>query len=197
MLYGPKSTQRRARELRRTMSLPEVLLWQELRKRPEGLRFRRQHPAGPYVVDFFCPARKLAIEVDGEAHGYGDRPVRDRVRDDWLLGEGIKVDPYSCPGGVAGCGVGYSSYSCSSFIMPWKGRRYDIDGGGVFGSALHSFYPSVSPAGRHLPFQGRITTPFPKSHPSDRGWRLARLGCAPKFLETPHARRSAAIYRSH
>ena len=91
MLYGPKSTQRRARELRRTMSLPEVLLWQELRKRPEGLRFRRQHPAGPYVVDFFCPARKLAIEVDGEAHGYGDRPVRDRVRDDWLLGEGIKV----------------------------------------------------------------------------------------------------------
>ncbi|WP_097092350.1 endonuclease domain-containing protein [Novosphingobium sp. Chol11] len=91
MLYGPKSTQRRARELRRTMSLPEVLLWQELRKRPEGLRFRRQHPAGPYVVDFFCPARKLAIEVDGKAHGYGARPVRDRVRDDWLLGEGIKV----------------------------------------------------------------------------------------------------------
>ena len=91
MLYGPKHTQRRARELRRAMSLPEVLLWRELRKRPAGLRFRRQHPAGPYVLDFFCPAQKLAVEVDGEAHERGDRPERDRVRDAWLKREGVRV----------------------------------------------------------------------------------------------------------
>ena len=91
MLHGPKRTQRRARELRRTMSLPEVLLWQELRKRPAGLRFRRQHPAGTYVLDFFCPSRKLAIEVDGEAHERGDGPQRDRTRDAWLTGQGVRV----------------------------------------------------------------------------------------------------------
>ena len=91
MLYGPERTQRCARALRRTMSLPEVLLWQELRKRPAGLRFRRQHPAGVYVLDFFCPARKLVIEVDGDAHDYGDRPERDRLRDAWLVSQGVRV----------------------------------------------------------------------------------------------------------
>lgn len=91
MLHGSKDTQRRARTLRQDMTLPEVLLWQELRKRPAGLRFRRQHPAGIYVLDFFCPRHRLAIEVDGEVHGRGDRPERDAVRDAWLMGEGIKV----------------------------------------------------------------------------------------------------------
>lgn len=73
------------------MSLPEVLLWRELRKRPEGLKFRHQHPAGPYVLDFYCPEVDLAIEVDGEAHGRGDRPTRDEVRDAWLNMRGARV----------------------------------------------------------------------------------------------------------
>jgi len=73
MLHGPKSTQAFAKQQRRSMSLPEVLLWQQLRKRDQGLRFRRQHPAGPYVLDFYCPSIKLAVEVDGEAHARGDR----------------------------------------------------------------------------------------------------------------------------
>ncbi|KTF69801.1 endonuclease domain-containing protein [Sphingomonas sp. HT-1] len=73
------------------MSLPEVLLWQELRMRPEALRFRRQHPAGPYVLDFFCARHKLAVEVDGEAHARGDRPARDVVRDAWLRAQGVRV----------------------------------------------------------------------------------------------------------
>jgi len=73
------------------MSLPEVLLFRELRKRPDGLRFRRQHPAGRYVLDFFCPECRLAIEVDGEAHSRGDRPQRDRVRDEWVRSQGVAV----------------------------------------------------------------------------------------------------------
>ncbi|HXC26532.1 MAG TPA: DUF559 domain-containing protein [Stellaceae bacterium] len=52
--------------LRRNMSLPEVVLWQALRHgRLAGLRFRRQHPVGPYILDFFCASVRLAIEVDG------------------------------------------------------------------------------------------------------------------------------------
>ena len=80
-----------ARQLRRKMSLPEVLLWQQLRKRPDGVQFRRQHPAGPYVVDFFCATANLAVEVDGEAHNFGNRPGRDLKRDAWLSGEGVRV----------------------------------------------------------------------------------------------------------
>ena len=88
---GERFAKENARRLRRSMSLPEVLLWRELRKRPAGLQFRRQHPAGPYVLDFFCATANVAIEVDGEAHNRGDRPHRDTARDAWLRGRRIQV----------------------------------------------------------------------------------------------------------
>jgi very-short-patch-repair endonuclease len=81
----------RAREFRRSMSLPEGLLWQELRKRPGGFKFRRQHPIGPYVLDFYCPAARLAIEVDGASHDMGDNPQRDAQRDAWLREQGLRI----------------------------------------------------------------------------------------------------------
>lgn len=80
----PGATVERARRLRREMSLPEVKLWQILRKSPGGFRFRRQHPAGPFVLDFFCARANLAIEIDGFAHDTGERPMRDAARDTWL-----------------------------------------------------------------------------------------------------------------
>ncbi|MDV3456759.1 endonuclease domain-containing protein [Sphingomonas sp. HF-S4] len=91
MLHVPKKAQDFARQLRRRMTLPEVLLWQALRTCPAGLRFPRQHPAGRYVLDFFCPAYKLAVEVDGEVHARGDQPQRDSTRDDWLYKRGVRV----------------------------------------------------------------------------------------------------------
>jgi very-short-patch-repair endonuclease len=91
MLHGPKDTQKQARTLRRTMSLPEVLLWCALRQRAGGFKFRRQHPAGPYVLDVFCASAQRAIEIDGEAHERGDRPGRDARRDDWLGARGVRV----------------------------------------------------------------------------------------------------------
>ncbi|WP_380874349.1 endonuclease domain-containing protein [Sphingomonas sp. DBB INV C78] len=80
---------KRARRLRREMTLPEVLLWTALRERPAGLKFRRQHPSGAYALDFFCSDARLAIEVDGEAHNLGARPIRDEARDNWLVAAGI------------------------------------------------------------------------------------------------------------
>ena len=60
---------RRARSLRQSMSPPEALLWTRLRLlRGAGPIFRRQHPIGPYVADFYCSAAKLVIEVDGAEH---------------------------------------------------------------------------------------------------------------------------------
>jgi len=69
--------------------LPEKLLW--VRLRGAEVRFRRQHPIGPYVLDFYCPSAKLAIEVDGFAHDTGDRLQRDEVRTEWIRSQGIQV----------------------------------------------------------------------------------------------------------
>ena len=91
MLSGPVATIRRARSLRREMSLPEVLLWRALRQRPGGLKFRRQQAAGRYVADFYCHSVELAVEVDGECHSFGDRPVRDAQRDENFRNMGIRV----------------------------------------------------------------------------------------------------------
>jgi very-short-patch-repair endonuclease len=91
MVSAPKPTVKRARKLRADMSLTEVMLWNILRQRPNGLKFRRQHPVGPYALDFFCLESRVAIEIDGIAHDMGDRPERDAVRDEWLQTRQIKV----------------------------------------------------------------------------------------------------------
>jgi very-short-patch-repair endonuclease len=80
-----------ARQLRRTMTLPEVILWTALRSRPAGFKFRRQHPLVGYVADFYCPAARLAIEVDGIAHEMGDNPSRDALRDKRFSKEIVKT----------------------------------------------------------------------------------------------------------
>jgi very-short-patch-repair endonuclease len=89
MIKGSGKAYRRSRKLRREMTLPEVLLWQQLRRKGTGHRWRHEHPAGPYSLDFYCDAAKLCVEVDGEAHERGDRPARDARRDDWLAAEGV------------------------------------------------------------------------------------------------------------
>ena len=73
------------------MSLPEVLLWQRLKTRPNGLKFRKQHDAGKYILDFYCHQAKLIVEIDGIAHDMGDRPFRDEQRDDEFAAKGFRV----------------------------------------------------------------------------------------------------------
>ena len=88
--YTPEAL-KHARKLRREMSLPEVLLWQQLRQRPMGVKFRKQHPIGNLVVDFFCASKKLVIEIDGIAHNMGENAERDVRRDAWLRSQGLEV----------------------------------------------------------------------------------------------------------
>ena len=77
------------------MTLPEVLLWVRLReRRPGRLQFRRQHPVGPYVLDFYCSEARLCVEVDGQMHYDGDRPRRDAARDAYLNSLGVRVVRY-------------------------------------------------------------------------------------------------------
>lgn len=89
MITGPRRTVKLARKLRSEMSLPETLLWREFRKRPEGFKFRRQHPAGQYVLDFYCASVKLAIEVDGAAHDSAEAAARDAGRSKWLRSKNV------------------------------------------------------------------------------------------------------------
>jgi len=91
-MRAPTLTFKRARSLREQMTLPEVLLWNALRRHGvAGLRFRRQHPVGPYILDFFCPSARLAVEVEGAAHDALDQALRDERRVKWLAGRRIRV----------------------------------------------------------------------------------------------------------
>lgn len=89
MLKGTGKAYRQSKKLRREMTLPEVLLWQQLRRNTSDQHWRHQHPAGAYSLDFYCDAAKLCVEVDGEAHGRGDRPEQDARRDAWLAAKGV------------------------------------------------------------------------------------------------------------
>jgi very-short-patch-repair endonuclease len=93
-LEGSESAGRNAKRLRKTMTPPEIGLWLALRRNDARLRFRKQHAAGDYVLDFYCAPAMLAIEVDGEAHARGDRPMRDAIRDAWLATRGVRVLRY-------------------------------------------------------------------------------------------------------
>jgi len=74
------------------MTPPEARLWVALRRKAvEGLRFRRQHPVGPYVLDFYCEAARLGVEVDGQTHWLGAAPARDAERDAWLAARGVQT----------------------------------------------------------------------------------------------------------
>ena len=89
---GPAETKAFARNLRRALSLPEVIVWQNLRgRRLEGIRFRRQHPVGRYVLDFYCDEARLAVEIDGQQHTMEDRPERDAERDAWVALQGVQT----------------------------------------------------------------------------------------------------------
>jgi very-short-patch-repair endonuclease len=66
------------------MSPPEVRLWCLLRRSPEGIRFRRQSPIGSYFADFYCPAAKLIIEIDGLVHDFEGPSVRDERRNEFI-----------------------------------------------------------------------------------------------------------------
>jgi very-short-patch-repair endonuclease len=82
----------RARRSRNIPTKAEQKLWQGLRSAQiRGLSFRRQHPVGVYVLDFYCPTIRPAIEVDGGQHSFAEEQHRDQRRTKWLEAKGIKT----------------------------------------------------------------------------------------------------------
>ncbi len=81
-----------ARELRKGETKAEKIVWSLLRNRGLcGLKFRRQHQLGPFIVDFYCDELKLIIELDGEVHQDINQKERDLLRDNSLKSMGLTV----------------------------------------------------------------------------------------------------------
>ena len=85
-----------ARALRRHATPAERVLWDRLRRRQlEGLKFRRQHAVGSYIIDFFCPEARLGIELDGNHHYEREQHAYDRRRTDHLEAFGYRMLRFS------------------------------------------------------------------------------------------------------
>jgi very-short-patch-repair endonuclease len=79
------------RKLRSEMPKSEVVLWSYLKGKQLGYKFRRQHSIGPYIVDFYCPAKRLVIEVDGETHLEQSQVTKDHQRDSYFHANYIRI----------------------------------------------------------------------------------------------------------
>ncbi|MCD4785437.1 MAG: endonuclease domain-containing protein [Candidatus Eremiobacteraeota bacterium] len=86
-----EKTRKRAKELRKNLTHTERLLWNALRNRNLGVKFRRQHPVGPYIADFYSPEIALVIEIDGDSHSIPGRRDKDIIKDKFLKDLDIDV----------------------------------------------------------------------------------------------------------
>jgi very-short-patch-repair endonuclease len=89
--YVAPKTLSRARKLRRTLTDAETILWSRLRRNALGMKFRRQHPVGPYIADFACTPARLIVEVDGGTHSTDEERDYDARRDAFLRRLGRRV----------------------------------------------------------------------------------------------------------
>lgn len=91
-LRNDPTLKKRRRELRRNQSDAEGAFWAKVRnKQFFGMKFFRQYSVGPYVLDFYCPTLRLAVELDGGQHNQSNNRQHDAVRSDYLKAQGIDV----------------------------------------------------------------------------------------------------------
>ena len=91
-LHNVQALKPRRKELCSARTPAEIRLWQALKhSQLDGLKFRRQHSMGPYIADFYCPAAKLVIELDGSVHDSEAAQQQDAERTSYLLSLGLRV----------------------------------------------------------------------------------------------------------
>jgi very-short-patch-repair endonuclease len=91
-MRNPVLTLNRARRLRRPMTPQEIGLWLRVKNRQlGGFKFRRQHPVGPYILDFYCAEVRLAVEIDGQTHWSPEQERHDARRDAYFQTLGIQT----------------------------------------------------------------------------------------------------------
>jgi very-short-patch-repair endonuclease len=90
-IYNIKKLFERRKELRNNSTPQETLLWSKLKNSQIGLKFRRQHSIGGYIVDFYCPTKRLVVEIDGSQHFIKNNKEYDKIRSNYFEGLDIKV----------------------------------------------------------------------------------------------------------
>jgi len=83
------------RRLRENSTKSEILLWEKLKNKQLGFKFRRQHPLGVFILDFYCHEAKLCIEVDGEYHNQSQQIQYDQERTNQIISSGLIVIRFS------------------------------------------------------------------------------------------------------
>lgn len=83
-IYNIKRLLYRRKDLRNNSTSEEILLWLKLKNSQLGFKFRRQHSIGGYITDFYCPSKKLVIEIDGPEHFKKENQEYDKVRSDYF-----------------------------------------------------------------------------------------------------------------
>jgi very-short-patch-repair endonuclease len=92
LVHNLESSNNRREKLRQSLTSAEALLWMNLKKSQlDGRKFRRQHSIGPYIVDFFCPECRLAVELDGEGHMTLSGAEADQRRTEFLKRFNVRV----------------------------------------------------------------------------------------------------------
>ena len=91
ILNNISSLLNRRKELRNNATPQEILLWSKLKHSQLGFKFRRQHSIDGYIADFYCPSKRLVIEIDGSQHFEKDNIEYDEIRTNYFSGLGIKV----------------------------------------------------------------------------------------------------------
>ncbi len=94
-IFNLKSREEKRRNLRRDATKAEAVLWRKVKKNQIEVKFRRQHGIGQYVVDFYCPEKKLIIEIDGDIHFYDKNIARDKKREAYFKSLGLEVKRYT------------------------------------------------------------------------------------------------------
>ena len=96
ILQGDPKNLKTKRLFRSHLTPAETRLWSRLRgKQFFGFKFRRQHGIGPYIVDFYCAAKSVVIEVDGDVHAQEVQAVKDEVRERFLRNLGLRIVRYT------------------------------------------------------------------------------------------------------
>jgi very-short-patch-repair endonuclease len=90
-IYNNRARKNRRRILRKTQTPAEKRIWDLLKNKRTGFKFFRQYSVGRYILDFYCPLRRLAVEIDGGQHNEDKAKAHDAVRTEFLESQNIKV----------------------------------------------------------------------------------------------------------
>lgn len=90
-IFNQKSRKDNRRRLRGQMTKSEIIFWSKIKNKQLGYKFRRQYGVGKYVVDFYCPEKKLIIEIDGDIHFYDRNIETDKIREEYFRKPGLIV----------------------------------------------------------------------------------------------------------